>query len=217
MNLRNVKYAAVFFLALIVCGFADGQTYQKGTLTHNTSTGQKSYDLKGDAPKTYQIAYCGDFQDGQVVDYRVNDNGDKVYIKREGGKDYKCSVLATSGAAAAEQPPVPTYLKGTVLGYSVRRDLHVGGGGQGAVSSGARKAKVYELRGPDMVYQMDYCGAFQAGKFSPGQVVEFRVQKERLYIRHDGDKEYSCQLEGTRMPDDAKPAPAPAAASAQPN
>jgi hypothetical protein len=50
---------------------------------------------------------------------------------------------------------------------------------------------------------VDYCGAFQAGQFTPGQVVEFRVSagEGRLYIRHEANKEYSCQLEGTRKPD----------------
>lgn len=34
-----------------------------------------------------------------------------------------------------------------------------------------------------------------------GQVVQFRVDSDddRLYVRHDGSKEYSCQLEGTRL------------------
>jgi hypothetical protein len=82
------------------------------------------------------------------------------------------------------------------------------------VNSWTRHAKVYELRGPDLIYQVDYCGAFQAGQFSPGQEVEYRLDEKegRLYIRHDVRKAYSCQLEGTRLPDNAAP-PAPAAGS----
>ena len=61
-------------------------------------------------------------------------------------------------------------------------------------------------------------GAFQAGNFAPGQTVEYRVDEQRLYIRHE-DKEYRCQIEGTLKPEDAKPSqdvagsniPAPAA------
>jgi heat shock protein HspQ len=67
------------------------------------------------------------------------------------------------------------------------------------------------LRGTSLVYQVDYCGAFQAGKFTVGQVVDYRVDHERLYILHDIDKEYSCQLEGTWAVEGAKTA-APAAA-----
>jgi hypothetical protein len=68
-----------------------------------------------------------------------------------------------------------------------------------------------ELKGPTLIYQIDYSGAFQAGKFSPGQEIEFRANEKegRLYIRHDVDKEYSCQLEGTRLPE----TPAPVAAA----
>ena len=109
-------------------------------------------------------------------------------------------------------------MKGTVLGYSIRRDIKVGGGGGATqVYSYDRKAKVYELQGPDLIYQVDYCGAFQAGHFAPGQAVEFRVDKVagRLYIRHDGNKEFSCQLEATRKPD-AEPGAAVQSAAASP-
>ncbi|HLX83712.1 MAG TPA: hypothetical protein VKR59_07430 [Terriglobales bacterium] len=189
----------------------------------------------------YRFSNCGDFTDGQAVDYRVKD--DKIYIRRDGDKDSKCSIEATmmgnnsSDTAAGKDDkggyakgtvtlytdkPI-TYQKGTILGFGTRRDTFVGGGGGGGngtpgtpVSSWTRHAKVYELRGADFVYEVDYCGAFQSGNFSPGQEVEFRVGSGRLYIRHDGNKEYSCQLEGQRLPDDAKPAapaaPAPAAA-----
>lgn len=84
------------------------------------------------------------------------------------------------------------YATGTILGYKVRRDT---------VEKSTRLAKVYELRGTNLLYLIDYCGSFQAGKFSPGEIVKYRVDSgdDRLYILHDGNKEYGCQLEGMRL------------------
>jgi len=48
-----------------------------------------------------------------------------------------------------------------------------------------------------MIYEITYCGSFQAGQFRAGQVVEFHVEGDRLYIRHDNDKEYDCQMVGS--------------------
>ncbi len=206
---------------------ADNAAYQKGTLAVATASGHKSYNLKAGA-KVYQLGNCGDFQDGQEVEFLVKE--DKIYIAHEGAKAYKCSIESTTASSdpnappTANAPPDPNYMKGTILGYSIRRDVHVSGGGGNAgggmvfpTSSSTRKAKVYELQGPDLIYQVDYCGAFQAGQFTAGQVVEFRVDSgdSRLYIRHDGNKEYGCQLEGTRKPD-APPAPAVQSAAASP-
>jgi len=209
---------------------ADNSAYQKGTLTVATGSGHKSYNLNAGA-RIYQIGKCGDFQDGQEVQFVVKE--DKIYIAHEGAKDYKCSIESTTESTNPNSPPTLSdmtvvYMKGTILGYSIRRDLHVSGGGgnPGAgsfpIGSSTRKAKVYELQGPDLIYEVDYCGAFQAGQFSPGQVVEFRVDSGggRLYIRHDSKKEYGCQLEGTRKPDaqpgDAVPSVAASPASAAP-
>ncbi len=180
---------AILFSATIVA--ADNPANQKGTVTSLN---------------------CGDFQDGQEVSFNVKD--DKIYIAHDGAKDYKCSIESTTESSDPNAPPTDagsfarTYVKGTILGFSIRRDLFVSGSANG-VGSSARKAKVYDLQGPDMIYQVDYCGSFQAGQFQPGQVVEFRVDNpgRRIYIRHDGDKEYGCQLEGTRKPD-APPAEA---------
>jgi hypothetical protein len=190
---------------------ADKPAYQKGTLSVTSASGHKSYNLKAGL-KIYQIGNCGDFENAQEVEFILKDSR-TIYIAHEGAKDYKCSIEATIQSTDPNAPPTPSdgfapaYMKGTILGFSIRRDLHVSGGGGTTgtfpISSSARKAKVYELQGPDLVYQVDYCGAFQAGQFTPGQVVEFRVSNGdgRLYIRHDGNKEYSCQLEGTRKPD----------------
>jgi len=123
-----------------------------------------------------------------------------------------CSVLCILLAAtiAAGQTP-HTYQKGTITGWNIRVDSNTSGGsGNSPVSTINRRAKVYELKGSGLVYKVDYCGAFQAGKFGIGQAVDYRVDGERLYIRHDGNKEYSCKIEGTRAADSAKPE-APAA------
>jgi hypothetical protein len=204
---------------------ADNPAYQKGTVTAVTAASKhKSYNLKA-GMKVYQINNCGDFQDGQEVEFFVRQ--ENIYIAHAGAKDYKCSIELTTTSAdpnaspTSNESPASIYQKGIILGYSVRRDVQVSGGGGGAggplsVGSSARKAKVYELQGPDLVYQVDYCGVFQAGQFTPGQEVEFRVDKaeSRLYIRHDGNKEYSCQLEGTRKPDASPENAAPSIVSA---
>ena len=221
MNSLRVSGVCLAILLSVGIVAAGNPGYQKGTLTVATASGHRSYNLKAGL-KLYQIGNCGDFQNGQEVEFTVK--ADKIYIAHEGAKDYKCSIESTTESADPNAPPtptgayVPTYLKGTMLGFSIRRDLHVSGGGAATgVSSAARKAKVYELQGPDLIYQVDYCGSFQAGQFQPGQVVEFRVDNGggRLYIRHDGDKEYSCQLEGTRKPD-ARPAEAAQSVAASP-
>lgn len=232
--MSSVRVFAVFLATLLSAGAvaADNPGYQKGTLSVATAAGHKSYNLRA-GNKLYQISNCGDFQDGQEVGFLLKE--DKIYIAHEGAKAYKCSIESTTESSDPNAPPtpnaapVPNYMKGTILGYSIRRDLKVGGGGGAPggfvypASSSARKAKVYELQGPDLIYQVDYCGAFQAGQFAPGQVVEFRVDNGalsnpdktlipgRLYIRHDGNKEYGCQLEGTRRPDAAPGAVAPSA------
>jgi hypothetical protein len=214
MKPLTILRTALFVLLIATIAAGADKTYQKGTVTKNPGN-HVSYDLTG--PGVHKlIGNCADFQTGQTVDYRVE--GNKVYIRQENGKEYKCNVEGSYDASPEETPI--TYQKGTILGYGIRRDTHVGGGGGGgvgtpsnSVSSWTRKAKVYELQGPNLIYQIDYCGAFQAGKFTPGQVVDFRVDQERLYILHDKDKEYSCQLEGTRVIEGA-PAAAPAAAPA---
>jgi hypothetical protein len=57
---------------------------------------------------------------------------------------------------------------------------------------------------PTWSYQIDYCGAFQAGKFQTGQAVDYRVDGEKLCIRRDDGKEYKCKIEGQKTAEGAK-------------
>jgi hypothetical protein len=102
-------------------------------------------------------------------------------------------VLSAAVATASDKAP-PTYQNGSVQGWDIRVDT--GDSGNGSMTR--CHAKVYELSGSDLVLKIDYCRAFQAGTFGIGQVVEYRVEGERLYIRYDGDKEYKCKIEGTK-------------------
>lgn len=210
--------AALFILltATIAVGTdKPAPTYQQGTITKSDPSAHKSYDLKG-TDTLYRIKDCGDFQTGQAVDYRVEEF--TLYIRREGGKEYKCTVGSIDSVAKAPAPVSRTYQQGMIMGYDIRRDSRVfggGGGGNGTpgapVSTATRNAKVYQLKCGNLLYKMDYCGAFQAGQFQVGQVVDFRIDDERLYIRHDVDKEFNCKLEGVSVIEDSKPNAAPAA------
>jgi len=188
-------------------------TYQQGSITKIDPGPHKSFDLQG-TDALYRIKNCGDFQAGQAVDYRVRVEEFTLYIRREGGKEYKCTVESINSVAKAPAPR--TYQQGMIMGYDIRRDSKVfggGGGGNGTpgtpVSTSTRNAKVYQLKCGNLLYKMDYCGAFQAGQFQVGQAVDFRIDNERLYIRHDGDKEFSCKLEGVSAIEDPKPNAAP--------
>ena len=112
-------------------------------------------------------------------------------------------VLLAVTIVAADKTP-PTYQKGTVTGWDIRVDSDTSGGGNLPVSTSSRRAKVYQLKGTDLVYKIDYCGAFQAGKFGIGQAVDYRVDGERLYIRRGDGKEYKCKIEGTKSAEAAK-------------
>jgi hypothetical protein len=114
-------------------------------------------------------------------------------------------VLLVTMIATAADKTQPTYQKGTIAGWEKRTDIRSNGGG-----TGTRDKKTYALRGTDLVYQIDYCGAFQAGKFQTGQAVDYRVDGERLYIRRDDGKEFKCKVEGTKAVESAQP-DAPAA------
>jgi hypothetical protein len=207
----------IFLLTAAIAGAQTPTSYKHGTISKSDPSAHKSYDLKGDEA-TYHIKGCGDFQAGQAVDYRVDEF--TIYIRREGGKDYRCTVESVDSGVTSgvDTPQPPKYQQGTILGYDVRRDTSVhGGGGNGIpVGTSTRMAKVYQLKAANLLYKVDYCGAFQAGQFQVGQVVEFRVDSDRLYIRHDGEKEFNCKLEGVSAAEGAKPegaAPADTSAS----
>ncbi len=123
-------------------------------------------------------------------------------------------LMVTIAAGQDKTPPIHqyTYQKGTITGWI---DLHQYG-----------RVRYYELRVAGMVYQISDCGSFQSGKFKIGQVVDYRVDDSdendmRVYIQRDKGKEYSCRMEGARIPEVAKPdtpstAPAAAPATAAP-
>ena len=190
------RTSLLILLSAAVAIAADAPAYQKGTITKKfvAEAGESVhvyYELQGD--RSYQLKVCGDFEDGKTVEYRVK--GSNLFLRAESGKEVKCPEEIVSVDAKTV-----TYKKGTVEGFDTRKDYY--SSGNGGVSY--RKAKVYELHGPDMTYRVDYCGAFQAGQFTAGQSLDYRVDGERLYILHDGTKEYSCKIEGTRLPQDAK-------------
>jgi len=182
-----------FILLFSALAFAtDTPTYEKGTITRKfaaepDSSAHAYYDLQG-SDHSYQVKICADFSDGQSVDFRVK--GNDVFIRAQSGKDIKCGTTAVMGK------PI-TYSKGTIAGYEIRFF---------PMGNGVRKAKIYDLRGPDLIYQFGFCGTFQAGEFTTGQVADFRLDGKRLYVLHDNDKEYSCQLEGTLKLQDFQPA-----------
>jgi hypothetical protein len=114
-------------------------------------------------------------------------------------------VLLGTFAAGSDKTP-HTYLKGTITGWQNGVDLWGAGfDGQGV----PREKTVFELKGTDWIYLIDYCGAFQAGQFGIGQAVDYRLDSDRLYIRRDHGKEYKCKIEGQKtLPDSATVAPA---------
>jgi len=118
---------------------------------------------------------------------------------------FRITVFVLLVAAIAAADKTPTYQKGTIKAWDIRIDSDTSGGsGAIPVTTTRRRAKVYELSGADLVYKIDYCGAFQAGQFDIGQVVDYRVDGERLYIRREDGKEYKCKIEGTKAAKAAK-------------
>jgi hypothetical protein len=98
-------------------------------------------------------------------------------------------------------PPINTPTrKATISAWNIRAESDTSGSDSPFSMSNRRaKVKVYELKGSDLVYKVDYCGAFQAGQFDVGQPVDYRVDGDRLYIRRADNKEYKCKIEGTKV------------------
>lgn len=195
MSSLKVSHSALLFLLIASVAVGNSTpTYEKGTITQSSGS-QKSYELRN-GNNGYQIDNCGDFQTGQMVDYRVKDRS--VYIRREDGKESKCAIKAEiSIHPDAVAITAPVWQKGKILGYESLFRV-----ARGTIASGIRRTNVYELRGPDLIYLIDFCGAFQAGQFTTGQEVDFRVDADRLYIRRDNNKEYNCQIDGRQKLDD---------------
>jgi hypothetical protein len=180
MNHCTISWTAPFiFLMTTMAAGADTTppTYQKGTIV-NISRNHASCELEGIGVRKL-ISNWGNSQSGQQVDYRLK--GDRVYIRRQGGKEYKCSIEGTIENVADKI----TYQQGTIKGWEKGTDIYwVGAHGE----TFPRDKTVYELKGADMVCLIDYCGSFQAGKFSLGQTVNYRVDEtdkndRRLYIQ----------------------------------
>jgi hypothetical protein len=111
------------------------------------------------------------------------------------------AILLVTFAVGSDKTP-PSYQKGTIKGWKKRTDTWGFAGNNGEPIP--RNKTIFELRGTDLtgtdlVYLIDYCGAFQAGKFELGQPVDYRVDEMRLYIRRDNGKEYRCKIEGTKI------------------
>jgi hypothetical protein len=114
-------------------------------------------------------------------------------------------VLLIATIATAKDKTPPTYQQGTISGWETRMDTNTSGGYDNTpVHTSTRHTKVYELRSAALAYKIDDCGSFQAGKFTAGQTVEYRLDDKRLYIRRDDGKEYKCKIEGTKTIEGAK-------------
>jgi hypothetical protein len=77
--------------------------------------------------------------------------------------DEKPQFQTATFAVGSDKTP-PTYQKGTIKGWDKRTDIW------GFLDRNGepipRNKTVFELRGTDLVYLIDYCGAFQAGNSS---------------------------------------------------
>jgi len=101
-------------------------------------------------------------------------------------------LLVASILASGADKQAHTYQPGTVTGWSTQhysRAVSIGG----HVSSAPGHKKFYELKGVGAIYQLDDCGSFDAG-----QVVDYRVEGKKVYIRRENGKEHKCGIEGMR-------------------
>ena len=118
MNPKTISRAAlIIFLITKIAAGADKTppTYQNGTIS-NISWNHASCELDGVGIRKL-ISNCGALQSGQPVDYRVK--GNKVYIRRESGKEYKCGIVGTIESNAAGET---AYQQGTIKGWEKGTD-----------------------------------------------------------------------------------------------
>lgn len=198
--------------AVAYCSDKPAATYEKAIIAI-TPTAKKMICKVQTQELAYQFSKCQELRDGEAVEYRLAER--TLYIRTSDAKELKRSLEATE--LKHDPNNVPTiWLRGTIQGYSVHKEISGNNNSQSGlnIAFGGGKIKVYELHGAEANFLIDRCGSFQAGKFAPGQEVEYRVDGERLYVRHHGDKEYACQIEGRSLPDSPKPADGPKAATA---
>jgi hypothetical protein len=79
------------------------RAYSIGGRVSSAPGHKKFYELKG-VGMTYELDDCGSFTAGQAVDYRVE--GKKVYIRKENGKEHKCSIEGVKADAPTAPPDV---------------------------------------------------------------------------------------------------------------
>jgi hypothetical protein len=118
-------------------------------------------------------------------------------------------VVLLATFAVGSDNTAPCYQKGTIKGWDQRTDIgpFLDGNGEPLF----RNKTVFELKGIDFTYLIDYCGAFHAGKFELGQAVDYRVDEThkddmRLHVRRDNGKEFNCKIEGKKVLEGAKSA-----------
>jgi len=203
---------------VVYCADKPAATYEKAAIAITTSAKKTVCEVQTQE-MVYQFSKCKELHQGEAVEFRVE--GKTLYIRTSDAKELKRSIEATEVKHDPRNLPV-VWLKGTIQGYSVHKEISGYHNSQSALNVAlGTKVKVYELHGAEANYEIDRCGSFQSGKFAPGQEIEYRVDGERLYIRHDGDQEYACQIEGRSLPDSPKPAdaskPATAPGNAQQN
>lgn len=100
-------------------------------------------------------------------------------------------LVATCAAGADNQP---SYQQGKITGWSnqlFERNFTIN------VSFPKATRKYYELNGSQMVYQVE-CGFLQPAQIQIGQVVDYRVDDQKIYIRQaNGNgkkKEQTCRI-----------------------
>ena len=101
------------------------------------------------------------------------------------------AALTLNVPIANSQDKTSTYQKGTITASDTElKDFS-------SIQGNADKhhVKVYELKGADQTYKISDCGAFQSGKFTAGQTVDYRVDGDRLYIRREDGKETKCSIQ----------------------
>jgi len=107
------------------------------------------------------------------------------------------AALLATFAVASDKPP-HIYQKGTIKGWENRIDMW-GAGFVGPEAEGIPlKVTVFELKGMNLVYMIDYCGAFQAGQFGPraggglpsgrGEALHTPRQWQRIQMQNRGAK-----------------------------